>query len=223
MPAPTRLTNLLVATRLNVPSVSGGSVANQTGDLALDSTTGMLTFSSGGGSQLLRNLVPGMMFRQTSDLVVENTTDESELIGGGVGSGLTIPTGGFAVGRAIKGRLAGFYSSAASPGTIRFKYKIGSVVVLDTGAVTLPALQTNRMWVLEFSVTCRTTGSSGTFRGQAGVWLDASTGPVYLPMVNTADSVVNTTTGKATDAFVTFSVADASNSITCTDWEQWLA
>lgn len=80
-------------------------------------------------SGLIQNL-----FAQTTNQTVANTVTETTLIDGGVGT-LALPANFFKVGKSIRFELLGYHSSTANP-NITIKVKLGSTVVLTTGAVT---------------------------------------------------------------------------------------
>jgi hypothetical protein len=81
----------------------------------------------------------------------------------------TLPANFFAVGRTLRIRASGLISTViTTPGTLRFKVKLGSVAVFDSLAI-LPdaaAAHSAKGWDLEILLTCRAVGS-GT---SANLW-----------------------------------------------------
>ena len=99
------------------------------------------------------------LYTQTaSSTPVTNTTTETSLLDGGVGT-LTVPANGFKVGDSFHAILTGHVSSVNNH-TLTLRIKSGSVVLATTGAITM-AGTTNRHWKLEVYFTIRTLGASG--------------------------------------------------------------
>jgi hypothetical protein len=99
------------------------------------------------------------LYTQTaSSTPVTNTTTETSLLDGGLGS-LSIPADGFNVGDSFHAILTGYISSINNH-TLTIRIKTGSVVLATTGAVTM-AGTTGKHWKLEVYFTVRTLGVSG--------------------------------------------------------------
>jgi hypothetical protein len=155
------------------------------------------------------------LFAQTGNsVVVSATTVETSIIDGGVGT-LSVPANGFSVGDSFKAELAGVLNAANSE-TIRIKIKAGSVILLDSGAKSLPNI-TNDVWTLNIYFTIRQVGS-------AGVASIISLGEFHYAKINNASvegfsfNVLNNTTFDTTisntlDITVEWGSTNASNSI----------
>jgi len=101
----------------------------------------------------------GGLFAQTADsLPITGTTTETTLLDGGVGS-LTVPANFFKVGDSFSVTMSGHISSVNN-NTLQIRVKSGSVVLGDTGAITMPST-TNKHWNLEIRFTIRTIGAAG--------------------------------------------------------------
>lgn len=116
-----------------------------------------------------------------------------------------------------------------TPGNITFDVRLGSVIAWNGGASALNIVaQTNASWALEVELTCRAVGISTTANliGM-GKWISRASlnapavgtttgvGTVLLP--DTAPVVgtgFDSTASQILDLFATFSIANASNSIT---------
>lgn len=96
---------------------------------------------------------------------VTNTTSELSLLDGGVGT-LTVPANGFKVGDSFNAILTGHISSVNNH-TLRIKIKTGSIILADTGLITMPAT-TTKHWKLEIAFTVRKIGVSGVASIAAG-------------------------------------------------------
>ena len=99
------------------------------------------------------------LFAQTGNSTpITATTLEGTLIDGGVGT-LSVPANGFVVGDSFVASLSGLMS-AKNNDTITIRVKSGSVVLADSGALTLPTIA-NQVWSLGIEFTVRTLGGAG--------------------------------------------------------------
>ena len=100
------------------------------------------------------------LFAQTANsTLITNTTAESSLINGGVGT-LTIPANGFSVGDSFRAVFGGVVN-ANNNQTIRIRVKAGSIVLLDSGAQNLGSSVINDIWSLNIDFTIRAIGAAG--------------------------------------------------------------
>ena len=103
--------------------------------------------------------VVGGLFAQTADSVpITNTTVETSLINGGVGS-LSVPANGFQVGDSFRAVVAGVLN-ATNNQTIRIRAKSGSVILLDSTAQPISNI-TNDVFSLNVDFTIRALGTAG--------------------------------------------------------------
>jgi len=99
------------------------------------------------------------LYTQTaSSTPVTNTTTETSLLDGGLGS-LSIPADGFNIGDSFHAILTGHISSVNNH-TLTIRIKSGSVIFATTGAITM-AGTTGKHWKLEVFFTVRTIGAAG--------------------------------------------------------------
>lgn len=135
---------------------------------------------------------------------------------------ITLPSGFFdRVGKRLHIEAAGRISTAAAtPGTLTLDIRLGSTVVFNGGASgTLATSASNLTWKIEMDLVCRAIGTSATVLGTGKLFcagLSATTPMMLLP--TSAPAVGNTfdsTASQTLDLFATWSVASASNSITC--------
>ena len=90
---------------------------------------------------------------------ISNTIVESSILGTGVGT-LSVPANAFQIGDSFRAKLTG-HISAANNNTIDIKIKTGSIVLADTGIITLPSI-TYLNWTIEVDFTIRAIGPAGT-------------------------------------------------------------
>jgi hypothetical protein len=99
------------------------------------------------------------LYTQTSSSIpVTNTLSELSLLDGGLGT-LTVPANGFRPGDSFHAIATGHISSVNNH-KLRIRIKSGSVVLADTGNITMSG-STNKHWKLEAYFTVRTIGGSG--------------------------------------------------------------
>jgi len=158
-------------------------------------------------------------FTAMATVTIANTTAETTLIGSGVGS-LTLGANVLMPGKTLRIRCQGYWSSdLLAAGTMRWRVKLGSTVVLDTAVFTPIGGVTNLLWQLEATITCRATGASGSVFAQ-GLVEHQETAGISFPtrtMVNTATNTIDTTAAQALDVTFQWGSADADNTISCTN------
>lgn len=99
------------------------------------------------------------LYNQTSTSTpVTNTTNETSLLDGGVGS-LSVPANGFSVGDAFFAAMTGHISSVNNH-TLRIRIKTGAVILADTGLITMPQT-TDKHFTLDISFTINQIGAAG--------------------------------------------------------------
>lgn len=100
------------------------------------------------------------VFAQTANsTLITNTTTESSLINGGVGT-LTIPANGFQVGDSFRVVFGGVMN-ANNNQNITIRVKAGSIVLLDSGLQNLGSSVINDIWSLNIDFTIRAIGAAG--------------------------------------------------------------
>jgi hypothetical protein len=106
--------------------------------------------------------VPGNsygLFNQTgASTPVTNTITETSLLGNGVGT-LSIPANGFNIGDAFHAISTG-HISAVNNHTLRIRIKAGSILLADTGEITM-STATSRHWKLEIFFSINNIGAAG--------------------------------------------------------------
>lgn len=195
-------------TKLTIPSLASSTTE---GDFWKDSTQKSLgAFVDG-----IKQMVPGVLFTQTADKSVTNTTTETSIVGTGVG-GLTLPANFFVAGKTIRITIAGVYSTVAVTGdTVTVKVKYGSTVLTSKATTALVTGGTNLAWEAEVLITCRTTGATGTVQLGGGLTYQiAGAVAVYDELNNgVATTTLDTTASSLLDITVTHSAANASNTV----------
>lgn len=146
---------------------------------------------------------------------------------------ITLPVGYFKnLGQKIIVRATGLISSVnPTPGTARFKVKLGATIAFDGLAILLDpvAARTNVGWMLNIELTVRVIGSSASLIG-SGSWIcenisgvtatpPKSAAVAILPW-NSAPAAGATFNSAATQALdLTFTQTAATGSLTCQTYE----
>jgi hypothetical protein len=205
----TIFTSGLTANTINISSTPTTDTSLSTNYLTRDSSTGNIKVK-----QIPGPTVYGL-FAQTGDsTVISATTVETSLINGGLGT-LSVPANGFSVGDSFRADIAGVMSSKNNE-TITVRVKANSVVLLDSGAQTLP-FTTNDIWDMSINFTIRQIGSAGvasivslgTFH-----YTKTSNGNVEGFSFNTVNNTTfDTTIPNTLDLLISWSSTDTGNSI----------
>ena len=133
-------------------------------EISEDTGSGYVTKSIT-GQQIIAAGSYGLYTQTASSTPVTNTTTETSLLDGGVGS-LMVPANGFKIGDSFHAILTGHVSSVNNH-TLRIRIKANSIVLADTSAITM-AGTTSKHWKLEIYFTVRTLGASGVASIAAG-------------------------------------------------------
>jgi hypothetical protein len=100
------------------------------------------------------------LFAQTANsTIITNTTVETTLINGGVGT-LTVPANRFSVGDSFRAIFGGVVN-ANNNQTIRIRVRTGGVLLLDSGLQNLGSSVINDVWSLNIDFTGRQIGNTG--------------------------------------------------------------
>lgn len=158
----------------------------------------------------------GCLFTQTADGAATNTTTETSLVGAGVGS-VTLPANFLVVGKTLRLRLVGRHSTQATPGTLTVRVKLGSTV-LGSFTTTPTGSVTDGYFILDYLLTCRTAGGSGTAIGQGRFEFGTSSAAGGTrSFVATAATTIDTTASQTVDVTAQWQTASTSNSVTITN------
>ena len=173
-----------------------------------NTSTGLLTYGQGSG------LSPGLYSQTADSIPITNTTVETTLIDGGVGS-LSVPANGFQVGSSFIAYFSGKISCVNNT-EIEIRCKSGAITLADTGLITL-ASATNKSWELYINFTIRSIGSAGVAAvatsGRFSYNKDASNSPESIGFYNLNNTTFNTTIVNTLDVTAQWDTADPLDSI----------
>jgi hypothetical protein len=155
------------------------------------------------------------LFAQTANSTpITNTTVETSLVNGGVGT-LIVPANGFQVGDSFRAIIAGVLNTGNNQ-TITIKVKDGNTILVNSGAKTISNI-TNNIFSLNIDFTIRALGAAGT----ASIvtlgtfhYTKTSNGVTEGFAFNEVNSTTfNTTVSNTLDITVQWGAASTSNSI----------
>ena len=159
--------------------------------------------------------VYGLFAQTVNSAIVTNTTTETTIIDGGVGT-LTVGANQFAIGDSFRADLAGVMN-ADNNQTLRIRVKAGSIVLADSGAQNLGSSISSDVWSLSINFTIRALGgpgvasvvSLGTFN-----FVKTNNGTVEGFSFNTVNNTTfNTTISNTLDITVQWGAASTGNNI----------
>lgn len=130
------------------------------------------------------------VYSMTAPLTVGNSAAEAVLMA------YSIPANSLLVGSTYDVMLSGFGGTTAQTVTFRLRYGGLTGVLLCSWAIVCAATTSPQGFWLEASMTCRTTGATGTAYAQGvclNEWSATLPNPVKLTENNAAAAVINTT------------------------------
>lgn len=134
----------------------------------------------------------------------------------------TLPANFFKLGKVLKFRLCGRYTTDAAAGNATVSILLGGTTFRTTGSFAMDASSTNQPWEIEGEIVCQSTGATGTVEGVAW-WAHGITGATgnfnIEPMAGTGAVTVDTTASAAFD--VQWTATDAGTAISCTCFRLW--
>ena len=137
---------------------SGTSGSSGTSGVSGSSGTSGSSGSSGISPTVPGSLNYGLFAQTANSTIITNTTTETSLINGGVGT-LSVPANGFSVGDSFRAVFGGLLT-ATNNQTIRVRVKAGSIILLDSGAQNITNI-TNNVFNLNLDFTIRQLGAAG--------------------------------------------------------------
>jgi hypothetical protein len=187
--------------------------AERNPDFATGSSSGLLVADTSGNLTKTAGLTALGVFAQTSSVTVADTATSTTLLGALTGSA-TLPADFFGVGKTIKIYVSGTYSQDTGSQTCALKLTIGGVAV-GTITFTHSGGLTNVFFDAEFTLTCRTTGATGTLQFMAiGRLNHSGTDLLNFFQVSATSGSIDTTGTLAIDLQADWVNGDLDNSIT---------
>jgi hypothetical protein len=119
------------------------------------------------------------------------------------------------LGTVVRFRAQGVYSTHSSAPTLKFRFKLNSVTILETPAFTTGTSLADLGWSIDGNFIITTAGSSGEIEAQGLGFFgltDATGQTVFLP--NTAKVSINLTSSLTFAVSAQWGTADAANTLT---------
>ena len=182
------------------------------GDMWLDSTRKKLGMFNAG----IKQFVGATLGCQAADYYVTNSTSELTLLGSMTPGAITLPANFWTVSKTLRIRGMGYINMEVGV-TGRWRLKVGSVVLLDTTAVTVGTTTSGKRFEFDFLVGCVTTGATGTLFAQGTIRYNNSSTEVILPLVTTSATTVDTTASAALDFTLQYGTATVNNKCAVTN------
>ncbi len=159
-----------------------------------------------------------ILYVQTGDQVITNTTAETTMLDGGIGS-LIVPPNSTKVGDTIRIKMYGYISTETPSPTSNVRVKYGGAEIVSA-SVVLPANLSNQYTEFEILGTARSIGETGTIMVQGRSILGNSSGLSTISLrqfTELTETTVDTTILDAIDVTYEWATASPSNSITITN------
>lgn len=182
--------------------LTAGAGGTTDGQVYNDSTQKSISVYENGIKQILS----GVIFTQITDQTVTNTISETTIIGAGVGTTI-LPANFFIIGKTIRIRVGGIYSTPALGAIVTIKVKYGSTILANKSTTSLFGGASSLEFDGEVLITCRTTGITGTVVCHGDIeYATGITGTIAVDPLNNGGVVttINTTTSNALDITVTW-------------------
>lgn len=206
---------IYVGSILNLPASAATTVA---GNLQRETNQDThYAYSNGIGGWLDKCL-----FSQYATVTQSGIVTDQSLASATARGTRTLPANFFKLGKVLKFRLCGRYTTDAAAGNATVQIKLGSTVFRTTGSFALDNSSTALPWTIEGEIVCQSTGATGTVEG-VSVWehmISGATGNWNAENLGgTAAVTIDTTASQAFD--VIWTATDAGTTITCTCFRLW--
>lgn len=194
---------------------SGADTINGLSSVQINRTGDYVTVINTGAGYLIiasEGWFRSRVFAQSADVTVANTTSETSLVGSG--SGFTsMPALFYTQYAVLRVKARGIISNTGTP-NIQMRFRGGSAGTTElatTNNIATASSLSNTGWTLDLTLTCRTTGASGTAAVNGYLTIGTNT----YPLANTTTKTIDTTGVQAHSVSVFWGAASASNTITC--------
>lgn len=196
---------------LTLPKITSSSASTTETTVWNDSTQKTMAQYING----IKGFPAQVIFTQTADGGPYQTTNATSLFGAGVGT-LTLPANFFVAGKTVNIRIRGYMTTAgSSQGNFTVIAKLGSTTLGTTTAAALVAGANTFEWWIEYVITCRTTGASGTVIGQGSFNHNRSSAtPVITPHVIGSGTFARSVTAAVTIDTTASQVIDITGTLT---------
>ena len=157
----------------------------------------------------------GLYAQTAAGAAIVNTTTETTLLNGGVGT-LTVPANGFSVGDSFSVNMGGTLSANNNEG-LTIRIKSGSTILASTGTVIMSGA-TNRKWILQATFVIRSIGAAGTAAIYTSGFFEylknASSNLEFFNATSLNNTTFDTTSANTLNITAQWAVASPNNSIT---------
>ena len=199
-----KVREIVVSKKITSVAQAGGTTD---GDIWNDSTQKAIqTFVAG-----IEQTLTGVIFTQTADQDIDDTTTETTMFGTGVGT-LTLPANFWTVGKTIRFEIHGDFADTGNP-TTEIQVYLDAVSLIDSGAITLSGLGGTEEWECHVIMTCRSVGANGSIETIIDWEYETTTGSSPIERLDVAGKLttIDTTQADVLDATFQWGTANAAN------------
>lgn len=158
-----------------------------------------------------------LVYRNTaSSAAVANTTTETVF-----DKSFDFGADALRAGQVVKFTAAGKFSTTGTP-TLQVKLKVGTINVLDSGAITTASGAANLKWRFEGEITVRTGGASGVLSADGVFSYETAAGTTVSFIITNAAQSGNLATQSLCKASAQWSAASASNTTLMENFRLWV-
>lgn len=159
----------------------------------------------------IKQALVGCIYSSHADVTVSGTASETTLLGGSAIGTLTLPANFWTVGKTIRIRGGGLHTMPGGSPTMQIRLYLAAVKVGDSTAL-VDKNDTNTAQEFDYTITCITTGGTGTVKCTGYMLHHEGTVDVNMfPFENTGTSTVDTTASMAVNLTVQFSTATGTS------------
>lgn len=154
------------------------------------------------------DMSPGVQHAVQAGDTIANTVTATDF-----STNYTIPANWFTVGRGVHILARGVFGSTGAD-SLTLDLRFGTTTLATASTATLTNLVT-RMWEADFLVICTSTGATGTVEVEGHADFNTTaTAAQHCEAKNSAAVTIDTTATQQAQLRITWSVADAANTIT---------
>jgi len=149
-------------------------------------------------------------FQQNTPVTIGNTAVETTMLTTGIGTKVFGP-GWFNVGTIVRIKILGTAQTLNAAQTIQIRAYLGAVKILDTGAITTPALASATAYRRDIDFSFTSIGATGSCEAGTTQLIFGGTPSSIANSTTPTVTAVNTTISNTLNLTYTWGAADASN------------
>lgn len=194
---------------MNLASGVAPTTSLQDGDMWVESARNALA-GRAAGTTMYRN---GVIYSNTAPVVITNTTTETSIFVASTTTQRTLGANFLVLGKVIRIKGGGVYSTDALGGQVTIRVKIGAVTIGSVATTSLVNSAASRAFSFEVNIPVSAVGASGAVSVDGHLSYSTGTGVRAFDDITNggATSVINTTTTQLIDITAQWGTANANN------------